>query len=78
MALYDGLSDINGYKCGIREGMKAASAMLGVTEDEIRLAVGEVTPDEMRMRLREQKNNKLRSTKKRQKQKLWMFSKRKH
>ena len=35
-------------KQGIKIGIKAASAMLGVTEDEIRLACGEITPDEMR------------------------------
>lgn len=32
----------------ISKGMKAASAMLSITPDEIRLACGEISPEEMR------------------------------
>lgn len=40
-------SNIARYNAGVRDGMQAASAMLGVTSDEIRLACGEITPEEM-------------------------------
>lgn len=41
-------SESKAWDDGLRAGMNAASAMLGVTEDEIRLACGELTPQEMR------------------------------
>ncbi|MGE4043391.1 MAG: hypothetical protein AB7F35_00960 [Acetobacteraceae bacterium] len=36
------------YQAGIRDGLKAASAMLALTEQEIRLTAGEMTAQEMR------------------------------
>jgi hypothetical protein len=36
------------YNKGFKTGLKAASAMLGVTSDEIRLAAGEISAAEMR------------------------------
>ncbi|WP_428491636.1 hypothetical protein [Rhodopila sp.] len=36
------------YDQGLIDGMGAASMMLDVSEQDIRLAAGELTPDEMR------------------------------